>query len=198
MIRLRIPAVVALLMLSFVSSAEQTRYIDGHRTLALREAPSSDGTLITFLETGQQMELLESLGPQSYARVRLPDGREGWLPHRFLTDEAPASMQLARAEEALTAERRRVADLEGEVSSLQQQLERAAPALELADQNEALEAQLAEREAELERSLSAYDAERARQRTLMIGGMLVGGGVLFGLILPVLARSRQRRGYGDL
>ena len=139
---------------------DNLRYIAGERTLAVREEPSSNAELVTFVETGDAMELLESLGDNSYARVRLSSGREGWLAARFLTAEKPA------------AERLRAAQRE-------------------------LEAELKTQREELEQSLAAYDAERARQRTLVTGAALVGGGVLLGLLLPVLAR-RRRRGYSDL
>lgn len=194
-------ALAAALLLATCTAWAQdnnTRYIDGHVTLALRDSPSSDGTLITFLETGQQLTLLETMGPQSYARVRMPDGREGWIAARFLTEDEPPARRLAQANAELEAERERTASLEREVGALEERLSRAAPALQLADENAELEARLAEREAELERSLATYNEERARQRTLMTGGLLAGGGVLLGLILPWLARSRKRNGYGGL
>ena len=92
----------------------------------------------------------------------------------------------------------RVTELERQVEQLQGRLEQAAPALELADRNAELEAQLEARQAELQQSLKAYDAEVARQRTLITGAALVGGGIVFGLLLPMLTRGRKRRGYGDL
>jgi SH3 domain protein len=176
---------------------DNLRYIVGERTLAVREEPSSNAELVTFVETGDAMQLLESMGENSYARVRLPDGREGWLAARFLTDEKPAAERLRATQQELEAERERVAQLEKQVAQLQARLEDAAPALELADRNAELEAELKAQREELEQSLAAYDAERARQRTLVIGAALVGGGVLLGLLLPVLAR-RRRSSYGDL
>lgn len=176
---------------------DNLRYIAGERTLAVREEPNSNAELVTFVETGDSMELLESRGENSYARVRLPDGREGWLAARFLTAEKPPAEQLRAAQQELEAERERVARLEEQLASLQERLEAAAPALELADRNAELEAELKAQREELEQSLAAYDAERARQRTLVTGAALVGGGVLLGLLLPILAR-RRRKGYGDL
>ena len=176
---------------------DNLRYIAGERTLAVREEPSSNAELVTFVETGDAMELLESLGDNSNARVRLSSGREGWLAARFLTAEKPAAERLRAAQRELEAERQRVVELEKQVTQLEARLEDAAPALELADRNAELEAELKTQREELEQSLAAYDAERARQRTLVTGAALVGGGVLLGLLLPVLAR-RRRRGYSDL
>lgn len=176
---------------------DDLRYIAGERTLALREAPSNNAELVTFVETGDAMSLLESRGENSYARVRLPDGREGWLAARFLTEDQPPAERLRATRSELEAERERVAELEEELAGLQERLKDAAPALELADRNAALEAELEAQRTELEQSMAAYDAERARQRTLVTGAALVGGGVLLGLLLPILAR-RRRKGYGDL
>lgn len=189
---------VALMAAPAAWAQDETRYINGERTLALREEPDSDSRLITFVSTGQKMTLLRSLGENSFAKVRLPDGREGWLAGRYLTDEVPPAEQLERTRERLKTEQKEMAELQQRVQSLQSRLEQAKPALELADQNAKLEAQLEARQAELDRSLEAYNAEVAKQRTLVIGGALVGGGIIFGLLLPALSRGRRRAGYGDL
>lgn len=195
---LRKTILAALLLAAPLSwSQDNLRYIMGERTVALREEPRSGAELVTFLETGDSMELLESLGDNSYARVRLADGREGWLAARFLTDQRPAAERLAATRRELEAEREQVDQLQARVEELQTRLEDAAPALELADRNAELEAELEAQREELRQSLAAYDAEVARQRTLVTGAALVGGGIALGLLLPVLAR-RRRRGYGDL
>lgn len=173
-------------------------YVDGQRTLALRTEPSSQSDLVAFVETGQEMTLLESMGENSWARVQLPDGREGWLANRFLTQDIPPEEELRDTQRALAAERERAEALQAQVMSLRERLEAAAPALELADQNATLKARLAEREAELDRNLQAFNAEVAEQRTLITGAVLAGGGVVFGLLLPLLLRGRKRGGYGDL
>ncbi|MHA7834107.1 MAG: TIGR04211 family SH3 domain-containing protein [Algiphilus sp.] len=188
----------ALLAAPAAWAQDQIRYINGERTLAMREEPDSDSRLITFVSTGQKMTLVRSLGENSYAKVRLPDGREGWLAGRYLTEEVPPAEQLERTRAQLETERKQVAELQQKVESLQSRLEQAKPALELADRNADLEAQLEARQAELDRSLEAFNAEVAKQRTLLIGGALVGGGIIFGLLLPALSRGRRRSGYGDL
>lgn len=189
---------VALMAAPAAWAQDEIRYINGERTLAVREEPDSESRLITFVSTGQKMTLIRSLGENSYAKVRLPDGREGWLAGRYLTDEVPPAEQLERTREQLESERAVVAELKQRVESLQSRLEQAKPALELADQNAELEAQLEARQAELDRSLEAYNAEVAKQRTLLIGAALIGGGIIFGLLLPALTRGRRRSGYGDL
>ena len=196
--RFRTLLLAALLALPPVWAQDGTRYINGERTLALREEPDSDSRLITFVSTGQKMTLLRSLGENSYAKVRLPDGREGWLAGRYLTKEVPPAEQLSRTREQLETKQQEVAKLEDQVEHLKSRLEQAKPALELADRNAELEAQLEERQAELDKSLEAYNNEVAKQRTLLIGGALIGGGIIFGLLLPALTRGRRRKGYGDL
>ena len=60
-----------------------------------------------------------------------------------------------------------------------------------------LQARIAELEAERVELARTYNEERARRQTLITGGALIGGGVLLGLVLPLLGR-RRKRGYGEL
>ena len=67
----------------------------------------------------------------------------------------------------------------------------------MADENQRLREQMQELQQRSEELKQFYDEEKARRKTLMTGAALVGGGILAGLILPLLGRGR-RRSYGDL
>src|SRR5512138_1065124 len=55
------------------------------------EADQSGGRVAT-IETGDTVEELER--DQSYVRIRLQDGREGWVGANYLTTDPPAAVQL--------------------------------------------------------------------------------------------------------
>ena len=50
------------------------------------------GSRVATIETGDAVDELER--DQSYVRIRLPDGREGWVGANYLTTDAPAAVQL--------------------------------------------------------------------------------------------------------
>ncbi len=50
------------------------------------------GERVATIETGDAVDELERA--ESFVRVRLQDGREGWVGANYLTDDAPAAVQL--------------------------------------------------------------------------------------------------------
>jgi uncharacterized protein YgiM (DUF1202 family) len=73
---------------------EQTRRLFVSDKLVLNvyaEADQSSSRVAT-IETGDAVDELERA--ESFVRVRLQDGREGWVGSNYLTDDAPAAVQL--------------------------------------------------------------------------------------------------------
>jgi SH3 domain protein len=99
--------------MSFHALAE-TRYVTDVLQLSLYEEINSKGKLLERLNSGAELELLETSG--FYARVRTQEGVEGWTKAGFLITEKPARAQLA--------------ELQSENESLQQQLEQRQQALD--------------------------------------------------------------------
>lgn len=96
--------------------------------------PSQDAARVTTLETGDTVEAVDELAP--YVRVRLPDGREGWVRGNYLSKQPPAILRLkelqsgqppATQEEPqqllkeLEELRKQRAALEGEVARMRQE-----------------------------------------------------------------------------
>jgi SH3 domain protein len=182
--------------LAFAQQQGRAQYISDDVSVSIREKPSNDAGSLGTIKSGARVTVLESLGPDSYARIRTADGREGWITARFLSNEPAAKDQLAKTQQQFDEARAQAQNLQRELDTTRQQLAQAKPALELAAQNDQLKATIAEREhavAELERR---FNEEKARRDTLIAGAGLVGGGILIGLILPWLGRNRKRR-YSD-
>lgn len=197
------PPYSLLLALSLISTApallaaEELRYVSDEVSVPLRAAPDNDADLLGVLKSGDKVSVLRSLGPQSYTQVQTSRGTEGWLPSRYLSEEQPAKAQLRGVQAQRDDARTRVRRLEQDLKTARARLAEAAPAFELADENTRLQARIAELEAERVELARTYNEERARRQTLITGGALIGGGVLLGLVLPLLGR-RRKRGYGDL
>lgn len=182
--------------LAFAQQGSRQQYISDNISVTVREAPRNDAPSLGAVTSGARVTVLQSLGPESFARIRTGDGRTGWITARYLSSEPAAKDRLESAEKQLAEARARIDSLQRELASAQERLVQAEPAFKMAGDNERLRASLAEQEQAARAMQERYDAEKARRRTLVTGAALVGGGVLIGLVLPWLGRGKRRR-YSD-
>jgi SH3 domain protein len=82
------------LLFAALASAE-TGWVDDQVTLYLRTGPGSQFKSISKVETGDSVEILAR--GDGWIEVRA-DGKQGWVPEGFLTNEPPAVVKLARIE----------------------------------------------------------------------------------------------------
>ena len=101
MLKRLLPAVS--LMLCAVASAE-TAYVTDVLQLGIHAAPDTSDRAFANLVSGTAVEVLER--NTGYARVKLADGREGWVRATYLVTTAPAAARIVELEA-------KVADLEG-------------------------------------------------------------------------------------
>ncbi len=104
---------VALALLLVATGAQAaTRYVNDVIKITMRTGPGINHKVIKMPQSGQKVELLDSQGDWSY--VRMPDGTDGWVLSRFLTDKVPNEIQLARLREERENLTRRLSELETE------------------------------------------------------------------------------------
>lgn len=189
-------ALLLLPALALAQNAGRAYYIADDIPITVREQPRNDAAVVAQLKSGARVTLLQSLGRESFARIRTGDGREGWVTARYLSTQPSARDRYQQAQQELAAAQDRITTLERELQSAQQQLAQARPAFEALRENERLHAAMAELERSSAEQRARYDAEKARRRSLLSGGALVVIGTLLGLVLPWLGRGRKRR-YSD-
>ena len=77
---------VVLLLAGGFSHAEQV-YVKGVTRITMRSEPGVRHSIVAMLESGTRLEMV--LEKSDWSKVRLSDGREGWVLTRFVTGEKP-------------------------------------------------------------------------------------------------------------
>jgi len=96
------------------------RYVSDQLVISLRDGAGDDASLIKTLRTGTPLEVLEERG--DHLRVRTEDGTVGYVVARYLTDETPKPVVIARLEKEKAKLESRLQELAAREAELQQQL----------------------------------------------------------------------------
>jgi SH3 domain protein len=134
----RIAALGLLTLLGGAAGAQETMYVTDILQLGLHEAEDTSDAAFTNIVSGTEVTVLERA--PNYAKVRTPDGEEGWVRSFYLMSEKPAQ--------------RRVAELEAHVSELEAELEAASA------ERDAAQSDAAGRVASAELELATAEASR--------------------------------------
>src|SRR5687767_7551096 len=67
-------------------------FVSDKLVLNVYSEPEQAGSRVGTIETGDVVDELER--GEGFIRIRLPDGREGWVGSNYLTTDAPAAVQL--------------------------------------------------------------------------------------------------------
>jgi uncharacterized protein YgiM (DUF1202 family) len=67
-------------------------FVSDKLVLNVYSEPEQAGSRVGTIETGDAVDELER--GEGFVRIRLPDGREGWVGSNYLTTDAPAAVQL--------------------------------------------------------------------------------------------------------
>jgi SH3 domain protein len=79
-----------LLALLVSPAASKTFYVKGDSGVNLRNGNSTRYSVIDTIDPGQALLAIETR--DKWTKVRLPDGKEGWMASRLLTDKKPADV----------------------------------------------------------------------------------------------------------
>lgn len=207
-----------LLLLAFgVAQAEEFMYVDDRLTVTVRTGQGNQYKILRVLESGERVQILERDG--EYVRVRDPKGTEGWMRVQYLTKQPIARDRLVAAEQkiaALQEEREKLraqlktvqeertearttsSQLEKDYTMLQKELaklrEVAAAPIQLHEENQAMRARLTglEQENAQLRTTNEKLRDEAYRDWFLSGAGVLAGGILLGLILPMMRRRKSR------
>ncbi|SFM19481.1 TIGR04211 family SH3 domain-containing protein [Marinobacter zhejiangensis] len=218
MTALRLIACTLILLAAGASAQARTMYVDDTLSITMR---SGEGTQFRILKSdltsGTRLDLVRA-SDSGYSLVRTPDGVEGWVLSRYLTDSPIARDRLVRANRELEDARKQLAELRQELaetkaerdtlassesslesrtqnlsSELAQIKEISANALSLDRRN----SELQEENQRLRNDVEVLTAEKERLETksesdfMLLGAGLVLLGIILALIIPLLKPSKK-------
>ncbi|WLT06201.1 TIGR04211 family SH3 domain-containing protein [Gilliamella apis] len=191
-------------LLSFIVVAFSANAVDKYVTenvdIYLRRGPGSQYAYSNAVKAGQKVIELEKSADGKYTRIQLPNGNSAWIESNKLKDQ-PSFKELVPSLEAQLAEYKDKVDnaeknQQNAIRDYAEKLQKAEQSIEsLQAKNNELEQLNKQQEIKLESMLNQVDDKR---RDLIVtwftyGGLVAGGGLLLGLILPAIIPGRRKK-----
>ena len=191
----------------------ETMFVSDVLKLTLRTGPSTENKILAVIQSGQQLDVVEF--GEEWSQVQLPNGKEGWVLSRYLTDTETNNVRLDRLQAkhkslmtqaaALLEENKRLQTenkkLEADSKTNQKQSDKArsdyetlkteaAEFLSLKSKYEKVVSKLTEQTAKAEK----YEEQLSKlEMSTYIKWFLAGSGVLIVGFLIGFSTKRQRR-----
>ncbi|WP_083251846.1 MULTISPECIES: TIGR04211 family SH3 domain-containing protein [Pseudomonas] len=174
------------------------RWVSDNLATYVRSGPTDGYRIVGTLQAGQKVELLSEQG--DYSRIRAEDGSAVWIPSRDLQAQPGQAERLPALEQKVAELTEELAGINdtwtARVQGMQETLDtRKALIDELQTTRLSLDSQLSAAQADLRTAQAQLGDENNQllMRYMAYGGSIAGGGLLLGLLLPVLTRVRRKR-----
>ena len=123
---IRLRRTICFVLIGFFACNAEAAFVSDRLFLGIYPLPDSTTPPEKMLASGTEVEILEQQG--DYVRIRAKDGSEGWARAEFISDEAPASLnikQVTTQRDQLQAQLNAIGVTEQTVKRLQRQLAEA-------------------------------------------------------------------------
>jgi SH3 domain protein len=216
--------IIALFFSSFAVFAE-TRYVTDQAKITMRSGESAKHRIVRMLPSGTAVTILSTNSGNGYSKIRLSDGKTGFVLTRQLLAQPVARDRIVKLEQRIKelestpgelssklAKLSRAHDelqqahtaLQTEKKSIQAELDElkriSANAVQIAQERKSLRKQVAT----MSRDLANQEQEvrelknSSTQSWFLIGSGVLLGGILLGLVLPHLRVKKRRDSWGSL
>ena len=197
-----------------------TVYVSDIQFVAIREGlDNSTRAVERGIKSGTPLETIEQ--GDGYTKVRTPNGNEGWVADYFLSEDAVTRDQLntlqtsinriteSRSDisKSLTASQQKIKELnelnsslKDENSTLKQQIESntelSKKAQDIVTQNEDVSYQIESLKQQASTAIAQSQRlqDTTEQKWFMIGAATLLGGLLLGILIPMIRRKKNGSG----
>lgn len=176
------------------------KYVTDNVDIYLRRGPGSQYAFSNAVKAGEKVVELEKSADGKFTRIQLNNGSTAWIETSKLNEQPSYKERFPALEAKLAEYQDKVDNAEANqqklLSDYIQKLQTAEKSIEtLQNKNEALEQQVKEQNSRIESMLNQVDDKR---RDLIVtwftyGGLVAGGGLILGLILPRIIPNRRKK-----
>jgi SH3 domain protein len=202
------------LLLAAATGFAETKYVTENLTVTLRTGPGTDRKIIAFPSAGDPLEVVTP--GDEYSEVRAPNGKQGYVLTRYLTNREPPARVLARLQlqyqqvvEKYDALKQRSSQLSGDNQGLSGELAKTQRELEkLTAEHETLKTESKQYlQLKAKYTKAVKDAAEARAKSDKVEkelqqlyssevntGLLYGGGlIVLGFVTGFIVKRPKRR-----
>ncbi|MGB7755677.1 MAG: TIGR04211 family SH3 domain-containing protein [Salinisphaera sp.] len=208
-------SLIAMTLLYAVVASAATQYISDQLSINMRSGPGTKYRIEKLLDAGDKLETLGS-SSNGWTHVRTSSGKTGYVLTRFISDQPAARAQVADMKQQVSKLQSDNADLKKELSQalhgsdklgelkrdlvaqnkklksqLQNIRETSADAIRIGKENEKYRKQLMSLRSDVDRLKHENQALQSRRDGMKIGALILFGGILLGLLLPMFRRRRK-------
>ncbi|WP_122316577.1 TIGR04211 family SH3 domain-containing protein [Pseudomonas cichorii] len=190
-------SVFAVLTPVHAQAAENDRWVSDHLSTYVRSGPTDGHRIVGTLKSGEKVDLLGTQG--NYSQVRGEGGSTVWILSSDLQEVAGPAERVPQLTEQVGQLTGQLANIDNtwktRVQGMQETLDSRKKLIdELEARSQALSTELADTQAELRTTQARLGDENKQvmMRYMVYGGSIAGIGLLVGLILPSMTRSRKR------
>lgn len=173
----------------------ETVYVTDILRLGQHQAQDTSDRAFRMLVSGTELEVLERV--PNFARVRAPDGREGWVKSNYLVNEKPARLRVTELEAQVVENDAKLAAAEEARQAAEQAYEKLRAEIAASENSsESVQAKLLQLTEENDRYRSRLDSFRGSVPLSWVAVALLvmlGAGFLAGLWW-IDFQSRRRHG----
>lgn len=193
--------IASLSLLTLVSNVNAIdKYVTDNVDVYLRRGPGSQYAFSSSVKAGDKVTELEKSPDGKYTRIQDDKGRVAWIDTAKLNDQLSLKELVPTLESQLAEYKDKVDNAEQyqkkTIDGYEAKIQTAEQTIEsLQKQNSELQKQVKEQGKQIDSMLNQVDDKR---RDLIItwftyGGMVAGGGLILGLILPAIIPGRRRK-----
>lgn len=189
------------ILLSVILQANTTtRYVSDDLHTYIHSGPGTKYKIIGSVNAGERIKLIQKNAKGTYFQIKDSKGRNGWISSKYVSKQASLKERLPKLETQVTKLKAQLNSAKDNANKDKEGLEGSLKSYkiqvtELQNTNSKLNEELQKVQA-LNRNLNAkLDTQKddLLMRWFTYGGMVAGGGLLIGLILPSLIPSRRKK-----
>jgi len=194
----KIPLLLLFLIYLISPANAATRYVSDDLFTYIHSGPGTKYKIVGSVNSGERINVIKSSA--GFTQIRDSKGRNGWINSKYVSRQAGLKERLPKLEKKLAKLNTQLNAAKDEANNDKSSLEKSLESYrnqvnELQDVNSKLNEELQEVQA-LNRNLNAkLDTQKndLLMRWFTYGGMVAGGGLILGLVLPSLIPNRRKK-----